>query len=30
MPVQRKLEAMNGGGAIKPLPLWLLELADAP
>lgn len=30
MPVQRKLEAMNAGGAIKPLPLWLLKLADAP
>ena len=27
-PVQRQLERINGDGAIKPLPLWLLELAD--
>lgn len=24
-PVQRKLEALSGGGSIKPLPLWLLD-----
>lgn len=28
-PVQRQLEAISGGGAIKPLPLWLLEEAEA-
>jgi Fe-S-cluster containining protein len=27
-PVQRKLEALNGPAPIKPLPLWLLELAE--
>lgn len=29
-PVQRKLEALNGGAPIKPLPLWLLDDPDAP
>lgn len=24
-PIQRKLEALNGGQPIKPLPLWLLD-----
>lgn len=29
-PVQRRLEAISGpGGAIKPLPLWLLEMAES-
>ncbi|HEY9722606.1 MAG TPA: YkgJ family cysteine cluster protein [Oscillatoriaceae cyanobacterium] len=28
-PVQRKIEALNGAGPIKPLPLWLLELAES-
>lgn len=28
-PVQRKIETLNGQDAIKPLPLWLLELAEA-
>jgi Fe-S-cluster containining protein len=28
-PVQRQLEQLNGQGAIKPLPLWLLEMAEA-
>ncbi|MDB5102128.1 MAG: hypothetical protein JWM80_6549 [Cyanobacteria bacterium RYN_339] len=27
-PVQRRLETLNEGQPIKPLPLWLLELAD--
>jgi Fe-S-cluster containining protein len=27
-PVQRQLESLNQGGAIKPLSLWLLEFAD--
>lgn len=28
-PVQRRIEALNGEGPIKPLPLWLLEEAAA-
>ncbi|HEY9722605.1 MAG TPA: YkgJ family cysteine cluster protein [Oscillatoriaceae cyanobacterium] len=28
-PIHRKLEALNGIAAIKPLPLWLLELEEA-
>lgn len=29
-PVQRKLEALSAGGAVKPMPLWLLDAeADA-
>lgn len=28
-PVQRHLEALNDGGPIKPLPLWLLDEAAA-
>lgn len=27
-PVQRQLHALSPGGAIKPLPLWLLDEAD--
>lgn len=27
-PVQRRIEELNGGQPIKPLPLWLLELSD--
>lgn len=28
-PIQRKIEALNGVEAVKPLPLWLMELEEA-
>jgi len=28
-PVQRQLNQLNASGVIKPLPLWLLEEAQA-